>query len=272
MHTRTPLSLTLAGLFWIAAGSAHAAALVASYSFNNSLLADQAGVAALRSIDPGNVNGFETGVVNGQSRRVFRWGGSGDAAANQGGLSLNTTGLVAYDNYSVELLFQFDGAAQFGGGWRRIVDTQNRQSDAGFYVDPSNNLEVYPVVSGSTIFSDSTYHSVVMTNFVVNGVREVKAYLDGVLELQSDTDQLNLSNLSNPDHLLHFFVDNLAGPAQTEWAAGSIASLKLYDGIVVPVTTVPEPGSLGLVLAALLAAGGLARRSASAASTVKANA
>jgi hypothetical protein len=248
-------------------GAASAAALVASYNFNNNLSANEAGVASLTSIDPGRVNGFETAMVNGVSQRVFRWGGSGSSAANQGGLALSATGLVAYDNYSIEMVFQFDGDAQFGGGWRRIVDTQNRQSDNGFYVNPDNFLQVYPVATGTTEFTNMTFRSVVMTNFVVNGVREVKAYLDGKLELQSDTDQLNLSNLNNPDHLLHFFADNLAGPAQQEWASGRIASLKLYNGVVVPVTTVPEPGSLALALAALLAAGGFARRQARKAAT-----
>ena len=231
-------------------GGASAAALVASYGFNNTLAADQAGVASLVGIDPAGVNGFETAVVNGLSQRVYRWGGDGNSPARQGGLSVNTTGLVSYDNYSVELIFMFDGAAQFGGGWRRIVDTQDRQSDNGFYVSPGNVLQVYPVIDGQTLFTDAVFHSVVMTNYVVGGTRQVKAYLDGVLELESNTDQLNLDNLNNPNHLLNFFVDNLAGPAQQEWASGSIASLKIYDGVVIP-TAVPEPTSAALVLLAL---------------------
>ncbi len=259
---RTFIAPVLSACCLLFSGAASAAALVASYNFNNTLAANQAGVAALTSIDPGSVNGFETAMVNGQSQRVFRWGGSGSTAAQQGGLSLNATGLVSYDNYSIEMVFLFDSDAQFGGGWRRIVDTQNRQSDNGFYVDPDNFLQVYPVVLGTTAFTNMTYRSVVMTNFVVNGVREVKAYLDGKLELQSDTDQLNLDNTNNPGHLLHFFVDNLAGPAQQEWASGRIASLKLYDGVVVPVTTVPEPGSLALVLLAACAAAGVGHRQA----------
>ena len=251
---RTLIAPVFSACCLLFSGGANAAALVASYNFNNTLAANQAGVAALTAIDPVGANGFETAVVNGVSQRVYRWGGSGSSAAEQGGLALNATGLVSYDNYSIEMVFAFDSAAQFGGGWRRIVDTQNRQSDNGFYVDPNNFLQVYPVISGTTEFTNMTYRSVVMTNFVVNGVREVKAYLDGQLELQSDTDQLNLSNANNPNHLLHFFADNVAGPAQQEWASGRIASLKLFDGVVVPGAVVPEPGSLALALVALLAA------------------
>ena len=65
------------------------------------------------------------------------------------------------------MTFEFTQAAAFGGGWRRIVDTQNRQSDNGFYVDPGNRLQVYPVVTGSTIFTTPGFHDVVLTNFVV---------------------------------------------------------------------------------------------------------
>ncbi len=234
-------------------GAASAAVLVASYGFNDSLAADQSGVASLVAIDPMAANHFESAVVNGSSQRVYTWGGVGASPDTQGGFSLDTTGLLSYDNYSVEMVFRFNELAQFGGGWRRIIDTQNRQSDNGFYVAPELVLEVYPVVDGHTLFTTGDFHNVVLTNFVVNGVREVKAYLDGVLELQSDTDQLNLDNANNPGHLLNFFVDNFVVAPQ-EWAAGSIASLRVYDGIIIP-TGVPEPASAALVLLAL---GGLA--------------
>lgn len=238
-------------------GAGSAAVLVASYGFNNTLGADQSGVASLVAVDPMGAASFQTALVNGQNQHVYTWGGSGSSPTLQGGLSLDATGLTSYDNYSLEMVFRFNELAQFSV-WRRIVDTQNRQSDNGFYVDPNNVLQVYPVVAGSTVFTTGDFHNVVMTNFVVNGVREVKAYLDGVLELQSNTDQLNLDNLNNPGHLLHFFVDNLAGPAQLEWAAGSIASLKVYDGIIVP-NRVPEPASAALVALALAGLAGLGR-------------
>ena len=253
-------SLLLHGLAAAAigfSGAGSAAVLVASYGFNNTLGADQSGVASLVAVDPMGAARFQTALVNGQNQHVYTWGGSGSSPTLQGGLSLDATGLTSYDNYSLEMVFRFNELAQFSV-WRRIVDTQNRQSDNGFYVDPNNVLQVYPVVSGATVFTTGDFHNVVMTNFVVNGVREVKAYLDGVLELQSNTDQLNLDNLNNPGHLLHFFVDNLAGPAQLEWAAGSIASLKVYDGIIVP-NGVPEPTSAALVALALAGLAGLGR-------------
>jgi hypothetical protein len=247
----------LAAASLVFSGAASAAVLVASYGFNDSLAADQAGVASLVAIDPTAANHFDTAVVNGSSQRVYTWAGNGASPTTQGGFSLDTTGLVSYDNYSVELVFRFSELAQFGGGWRRILDTQNRVSDNGFYVAPNNFLQVFPVVDGHTTFTTGDFHSVVLTNFVVNGVREVKAYLDGVLELESDTDQLNLDNVNNPGHLLNFFVDNFVAAPQ-EWAAGSIATLRVYDGIIVP-NGVSEPASAALVLLALGGLAGAAR-------------
>jgi hypothetical protein len=236
------------------ANVAYPATLVATYSFNDTLAPDSGVVPSLVSIDPLGLNGFENALVNGQNQRVFKWSGNGNNPSLNAGLRLDATGLVAYDNYSVELTFEFSELSAFGGGWRRVIDTQNRQSDNGFYVAPNNALQVYPVVTGSTVFTTPGFHNVVLSNYVVNGTREVKAYLDGKLELVSSTDQLNLVNSNNPGHLLHFFVDNIAGPAQQEFANGRIASLRLYDGIVTPsidppVATAQEPtGILGIVL------------------------
>ena len=231
---------------------------VATYKFNNTLTAEEAVAPALLSVNPLGTNGFESATVNGSSQQVFHWRGLGNDPTTQAGLTLNASGLVSYDNYSISMTFEFLTASEFGGGWRRVVDTQNRQSDNGFYVDPNNFLQVYPVVSGSTTFTTPGFHDVVLSNLVNGNVREVKAYLDGVLQLQSDTDQLNLDNPNNPGHLLHFFLDNLAGPAQLEYADGRIASLTLYDGIL--VGTIPEPTTWILMVAGLALMVGSAKR------------
>ena len=115
---------------------------------------------------------------------------------------------------------------------------------------------MYPVANGTTVFTTPGVHRVVLSNFVQNGQREVKACLDGTLELTSDTDQLNLDNVNNPGHLLHFFLDNLAGPAQQEYADGRIAFLRLYDGIIV----VPEPETCVLMLLGLALTAGVVGR------------
>lgn len=251
-------SVVFAGLCFASSVSSAAPLAVATYKFNDTLAAEQATALALLSVNPLGTNGFESATVNGSTQQVFRWRGNGSDPTLQAGLTLDATGLVSYDNYSIAMTFEFLTASEFGGGWRRIVDTQNRQSDNGFYVDPGNFLQVYPVVTGSTTFTTPGFHEVVLSNLVNGNVREVKAYLDGVLQLQSDTDQLNLDNANNPGHLLHFFLDNLAGPAQLEYADGRIASLTLYDGIL--VGAIPEPTTWILMLAGLAAVGGTAKR------------
>ncbi len=225
---------------WAAAAPfATATVLVAEYTFNDTLAASFGSAPALVSIDPQGQNTFETAVVNGQTQRVFHWVGDGSSPALNAGFRLNTTGLVAPNNYSVEMVFEFLEPAAFGKGWRRILDSQNRLSDNGFYVAPNNVLQVYDVVSGSTFFTTPGFHTVLLTNFVVGGTQEVKVYLDGVLELTSNTDQLNLNNANNPDHLLHFFVDNVVDPAQQEFAEGRIAALRVYDGALAPIVFIP---------------------------------
>ncbi len=258
---RSMAHVTVALGLWVGLASAHAATAVATYTFNNTLAAQEAGAPALVSIDPLGQNSFETAVVNGISQIVFHWRGDGADPLTQAGLQLNTSGLVQYDNYSVQLQFEFLGPAANGGGWRRILDTQNRQSDNGFYVSPDNVLQVYPEVSGTTTFVSPGFHDVLLTNYVVNGVREVKAYLDGNLEAESATDQLNLDNANNPGHLLHLFVDNLASNAQLEYADGRIAYLRLYDGIATP-STVPEPAPWALSLAGMAVLAWRRRRAA----------
>jgi hypothetical protein len=209
-----------------------AAAPVATYRFNDSLAADEQGVPSLVAVDPLGTNSFEEATVKGVTQRVFHWRGSASPATSQAGLTLDATGLVPYDNYSIEMIFEFLEPAQAGGGWRRIVDTQNRQSDNGFYVEPGNRLQVYPVVTGSTLFTTPGFHHVVLSNLINGNQREVKASLDGVLQLTSDTDQLNLDNSNNPGHLISFFLDNIAGPAQNEFADGRIAFLQIHSGIL----------------------------------------
>lgn len=256
--TRWALPAVLAAL----AVPASAATLVAGYDFNGTLAANEAGAPALVSIDPLHQNFFDTAIVNGASKSVFGWSGTGDSSSNNAGLLLDATGLVTYNNYSVALTFEFSSAAQFGGGWRRILDLQNRQSDSGFYVNPGNSLEVVEIPQetfGTGLFTTPGFHQVVVSVSPDGSHQQVKAYLDGKLEVTAQTDFFSLDNANNPGHLLHLFVDNTSGGAQQEYANGRIASLRLYDGAYVP-SPVPEPGTYAMVLAGLGLVAGWQRR------------
>src|SRR5207245_2509816 len=112
------------------AGVASAQAnLAATYFFNDTLAAQQGGVPALTATDPLGANAFLTDTVYGQSRRVYAFNGNASPPNQQAGLTLDTTSLITPTNYSVEMVFEFSGGTN---AWRRILDVENRQSDAGF--------------------------------------------------------------------------------------------------------------------------------------------
>jgi hypothetical protein len=258
------------------AASGHAAALLqAQYLFDNNLNSNVAGAPALIATDPLGTSGYVADTVFGNSRTVYQFNGA-TSPADQGGLSFNNSGsLITSNSYSVDLVFEFFDRTN---AWRRILDVQNRQSDNGFYVDPSNNLDIYPESSGGNAFTTGVYHNVALT---VDGTT-VTGYLDNVASFTLTTTQMDIANLNNPGALVNLFLDNVIAGGQSEWSPGNIALANFYDGVlssdqlstmirdpfssVVPptcgipgtppcTTSIPEPESLPLFLAALVLLG-----------------
>jgi Concanavalin A-like lectin/glucanases superfamily/PEP-CTERM motif len=216
---------------------------VAVYNFDNTLDSSVAGAPSLVKVDPNGLSGFSPDTVFGVSESVYNFVGS-TANSNQSGLTLNTTGLLSDLNvYTVEMVFKF---TERQNAWRRIFDVQNRQSDNGFYVNPGNNLEVYPIGGGSP-FANGIYHDVFLT--VNNG--SVSFYLDGSAQATVST-----GIMADSQNIMGFFLDNVAGGGQGEYSSGSVAQIKLYDAAlsatdITPVANVPEPQTYALTLAGL---------------------
>lgn len=230
-----------------------AATPVATYEFNNTFAADQGGVPALTAVDPLGTSTFTTDTVLGVSRPVWAFNGAASPPSQQAGVSVNTTSLISPQSYSVDMVFLF--SAQ-NNAWRRIIDVQNRQSDAGFYVNPSNDLEVFPVSGSSAAWTNNVYHHIVFTN---NGTM-VSGYLDGISQFSANTSLMNLDGdpTNNPNRLIGFFIDNIAAGGQGEWSPGRVGLIRLWDGVLTAQEAqtlannpfIPEPSSVAVVLLA----------------------
>jgi hypothetical protein len=244
--------------------NAHAG-LVAAYTFNNTLEAVEPGVAPLTAVNPDGTSGFQTSTVFGNTQTTYHFDGAADPA-DQGGLDFTTTGLISSNDYSVEMVFELSDR---DNAWRRLLDSLDRQSDDGLYIDPSNNLDSYPVAAGSgSLFTPNTFFDVFVT---VDPANTVTGYFGGVQQFSETSATLDVAT-----NTLGFFLDNVVGGGQGEWSAGNIALIKVFDTALTPsqvaaetadpfqdtTTTTPEPGTWMLLVGGAAGVAILKRRNA----------
>lgn len=118
----TCLSLLL--IAFACSGAAQAQTLKADYQFQGNLNSSSGNVPALINLDgTGGANTFVSDTVDGVSRQSLRF------TAN-GGVRLNTAGVIPNNAYTIVILFKFDTVS----GYRRVVDFANRTSDSGAYI------------------------------------------------------------------------------------------------------------------------------------------
>src|SRR6185503_18437028 len=115
---------------------------------------------------------------------------------------------------------------QSNSAWRRLVDVEDRQSDDGFYVSPTNQLQIYPLRGTGTTLLAGAFRHIVLT---VSDKGVVKAYMDGACQFTGET---RLMTIKNPRQVVHFFLDNVVGGGQGEFTNGKIALLRLYKGVL----------------------------------------
>jgi len=240
--------------------TAHAG-LVAAYTFNNTLAAVEPGVAALTAVDPEGTSGYQTANVFGTNQTTYRFDGIASPPADQGGLDFNTTGLLlGTNNYSVEMVLELDGSS----GWRRLMDSLDRGSDAGLYIDPGNNLDSFPSGGSSSPFTAHTFFDIFVT---VDSANLVNGYFSGVPQFSETSTSLGIAT-----NTLGFFLDNVAGGGQGEWSAGNVALIKVFntaltaDQVAAETadpfqgTTTPEPGTWMLMFGAVAGVAAFKRR------------
>lgn len=77
---------------------------VATYKFNQSFAPVERNKPLLQPIDGSGINKFELDTAMSGQQYVYLYDGT-STTTRQGGFNLNTTGLIEYDNYSVEMIF-----------------------------------------------------------------------------------------------------------------------------------------------------------------------
>lgn len=205
-----------AALLLPAALYSQSASLVATYNFQNTLNAAQSSAPALTAVNPRGTNSFLTDTVLGQQRTVYDM-----QSLNPGqnaGLSLNTTNLVNPNAYSFEMLFAFTDRPNSS---RRVFDTQNRTSDRGLYINPNNRWEFSRLTTGTATSPNGPYVHMVLAVF--DG--RARLYINGTLDINLLTTSMNLTT---PERLVHFFLDNTTDTSVSDFASARIALLRAY--------------------------------------------
>jgi hypothetical protein len=258
-------SLILFASVAFGAGVAQAADVVATYQFNHSLSADEAGAPALLALNGGSF--VLDNTVLGQTRTVYQRFSASNASGSQSALRLDTAGLgLTSDSYAVELVFSFTDTLVPPGtqNYRRVVNgwDPGLLRDPGLYVGPSRQVNVFsggPHAGGPSM-SDGTYYDVVLS---VSPGRE-DAYVNGQPAVQLGG--------ATPDAIetryLSFFLDEVY-----EYGNGNVALIRifnapleaaavqaLYNGGNPFPAAIPEPATLSLWLAGLAALPALVRR------------
>jgi hypothetical protein len=218
----------------VVTSATHAATLVAAYTFNGNLNAQQGGVPALAATNPLGTNAFGTATVLGSTESVYSFNSS---SGNNAGLTFNDgSNLISPTSYSIEMVFELGSSENYASGaWLRLVDSQNRQSDDGLYVNPSSEFAIFPDGSGTpgTLFSPNTYFDLILTD---DGTT-ASVYINGTFDFSvanqgAGLNQLNLSNANNPNQLLNLFLDNTVAGGQGEFTSGQIALFEAFNGVL----------------------------------------
>jgi hypothetical protein len=182
---------------------------VAAYLFGGNFN-EAGGGTSLTQIGAGS---WATDTVFGQTRQVWDF--------NLGsGFSLNTNGLIANNEYTIEMVFRFHDV----GMWQKFLDFDNRVSDHGLYVF-NGQVQFYPLnPTGS--FPVNTYHRVVVTRAA--DTNQVFVYLNGTQIMTFTGGGSNPTALISAANMLHFLIDDLNFGAG-EAAPGRVAQIRLFN-------------------------------------------
>lgn len=258
MSNKRALALALVAL---GATTTSMGSVVATYLFDGDLSALELGPPSLSAVDPYGLNSFSTDFIYSATRTTYVTDGDagddGGGGSLNAGLTLDTTGLAAVDEYSVDMVVKFDETA---GIWRKLIDVYGLDEDNGFYIGPSGYLQLWNSgtnPSGTTFMSTDTYYHLALT---VASDGTVKAYLDGIEEVSLT----GSSTFVRSDPTMAFFLDEV-NTGYNEYTDVTVGLIRIWDRALSPgdvaslagdpYAIVPEPASLlalGLGAAAVL--------------------
>jgi hypothetical protein len=248
------------------------AAPVASYYFQDTLAANEAGVPTLVAVDQTGANAFVTATVQTNftvdpqpttSQTVYRFDGAA-GPNNNAGLILPDAGdlLTSSNTYTLELVYRFDSLEDFP----KIVNFSELNNNSGIYADDLNGtrniVNIYLEDDTGTFLNDASpdgpaageFASLVITSD--GGLLDL--YLNGAL-VSDDFNPQGFFQIDSGEDLT-FFLDSFA--QALFFSSGEVAKIALYDSTLsdteisdlasAPFAAIPEPASAAVLVPSTL--------------------
>lgn len=192
-----------------------AAKLKADYRFEGNFKSSAGTVPNLKKVGPGGA--FVEQRVKGSREGVWKWPEGTGLRLEQAGKAFGSTP----DRYTVVMLVNLDDV----DGFRKLIDFNNLQSDAGLYVE-DGRLYPYSLDYSGMLVKPGRWHQIAITRGrkgTVNGFIDT----DRVVSAKDPAKDL----VMGADKILHFLIDDSGG---TEQSGGRIARLRIYDDALGP--------------------------------------
>lgn len=187
---------------------------VAIYPFSGDFTSLVPGAPDLQVVNPGG-DSFQTEPFAGRTTGTWRY-------PRFTGFVLDTDGLIDDDLWSVGMTFRLEGTTS---QYNKILDTQNRLLDFGWYNYPSAGFGYFPTGTGA----DRFFQDEVATIVVTHDGDTARGYLNGVPQV---TVTNRPDSKISADRLMHFLLDDL--PFAQEVVEGTVAAIFIWDEALDP--------------------------------------
>lgn len=227
MRKSTLIAVAVASVSSVAVGTP-----VAYYGFDGDFSSSIGGAPDLTIVGNDDI-GFGQSNVSGVTTGSWSW-------EHFSGLRLDTSSLLTGDAWTVGISYAHSEV----DGWRKIIDTQNLQSDSGWYNDRASMLQFAGGTTGSQQLMADVFADVVIS---FDGTSAV-GYVNGIKS--GDSSMSDASGIS-ADDLLYFFIDDIQTNGN-EAGDGTVASIVIWDTALSqsevadlePLVSIPAPSAV----------------------------